>query len=468
MRDPRIETVLSGLAPVVPVQGIEPRWTIAERSAHYQCPGLNIAAMQDGRLAWATGWGAREVGKPEAVNAQTMFSGASISKPVTALLALQLVDEGRIDLDTDINRYLKRWQLPDNEHTQGCPVTLRWLLSHKAGTTVHGFGGVQPDSPLPTLLDVLEGRPPAATPPVRVDKRPGGEGRYSGGGTTIVQLMLEDETGTDFATLAAQRVFSPLGMTRSTFVQPLPEAYRANAASGHQPGAQVIPGRWVCVPQLGAGGLWTTAEDYARFMLACRAAWLGLTGALLTRSLAVEMMTTQPQTTFGLGWEVFHTGTLKRFGHGGSNDGFQCESTCFLESGDGAVVMTNSESGMLMYWEVFRAIADVHGWNGFLMPPRREVPMNAAARALLVGHYEIVQGPTVIPMRVYEEDGVLMSTIDGMRLSTHTMHMDERGRLFSPMGPYDSEVIRDGSGRAVELIVRRDGHAEMMRPRRVD
>ena len=468
MKDPRTEAVFTRLAPIVPVAGDDTRWTLAERSAHYQCPGLSVAATENGRVAWAAGWGRREVGEVGEVDAQTLFSGASISKPITALLALQLVDQGLVDLDCDINRYLNRWQLPNNEHTEGHPVTLRWLLSHKAGTNVHGFGGMPPDSPLPTLLDVLEGRAPALTPPVRVDKRPGGAMSYSGGGTSIVQLMIEDQTGTDFATLAAQRVFGPLGMTRSTFAQPLPQALRDNAASGHQPGTTVIPGRWVCVPQLGAGGLWTTAADYARFLLGCRDAWLGTPDAVLARSLAQEMMTAQPESTFGLGFEVFHDGARKRFGHGGSNDGFQCESTCFLESGDGAVVMTNSESGLLLYWEVFRAIADVQGWQGFLMPERREKSMNAADRALLVGDYIIEQGPTRIPMRVYEEGGVLMSSIAGMRLSTHPLHMDENGRLFSMMGPYDSEVVRDAAGRVVEIIVRRDGVAEIMRPRRGD
>lgn len=467
MTDPRIEQVLNHLGPIVRAEGRPARWTMAERSAHHGCPGVSIAVMERGKLAWSTGWGQLETGQPAQVNAQTMFAGASISKPVTAMLALQLVENGLIDLDANINRYLKGWQLPDNEHTAGAPATLRWLLSHKAGTTVHGFGAEAPGATSPTVIDVLEGRAPAVTPPVRVDKRPGGAMRYSGGGTMIVQLLIEELSGTAFAELAARRVFQPLGMTRTTFVQPLPETLRGNAASGHEGGLNVIPGRWVSTPQLAAGGIWTTAADYARFMMAARDAWLGAPGALLGKALAREMMTTQPDSTFGLGWEVFHSGAKKRFGHGGSSSGYQCESTCFLESGDGAVVMTNAESGLLMYWEIFSAIAQVHQWPDFLMPVRRERAMSADDRAQLVGRYEIVQGPQAIPMRIYEEGSVLMSTIDGMRLSTHEMHMDESGRLFSGMGPYDSEVVRDASGRAVELIIRRDGLAEMMRPRRV-
>jgi CubicO group peptidase (beta-lactamase class C family) len=466
MTDPRIRQVLTHLGPIVRVEGQPSNWTIEERSAHYGVPGLSIAVMERGKLAWSTGWGLLEEGKPQRVDNRTLFAGASISKPVTATLALQLVDQGLVDLDTDINRYLKRWQLPDNEHTAGAPVTLRWLLSHKAGTTVHGFGPIELGDPMPTMIDVLEGRPPAKTPPVRVDKRPGGSGRYSGGGTTIVQVMVEDMTGVGFAELSQKRIFDPLGMKDSTFVQPLPEALRSRAASMHLNGT-VNSTAWVGTPQLGAGGIWTTAEDYCRFLLATREAWLGKPGALLGKSLAAEMLTTLPETTFGLGWEVFHSGASKLFGHGGSSGGFQCESACQLESGDGAVVMANAESGLLMYWEVFAAIAEVQGWKNYLMPTRRERKLTAQDHADLMGDYQIVEGPQVIPMRIYEEHGVLMSTIDGMRMSTHEVRMDENGRMFSRMGPFDSELIRDAGGKVIEMIVRRDGKAEMMRPRRV-
>ena len=467
MTDPRIDQFLNGLGPIMRVEGESPRWTLAERAAHYRVPATSVAVMENGRIAWAAATGPKESGRPGQVDTQTMFAGASISKPPAAVLVLQLVEQGLVDLDVAVNRYLKRWQLPDNAFTAEAPVTLRWLLSHKAGTTVHGFGGAAVGEPAPTIIDTLEGRAPATTPPVRVDKRPGGAERYSGGGTTIVQLLLEDVTGKAFADLATERVFGPLGMTRSTYVQPLPEALRDNAASGHDAEGAVWPGRWVSTPQLAAGGIYTTPSDYARFLLGCREAWLGVPGAILGRGLAREMMTPQSQSTFGLGFEIFQRGEAMRFGHGGSNGGNQCDTTCFLESGDGAVVMTNGDAGSIMYWEVFSSIAEVQGWQHFLRPAVRVTPLDDRERAELVGRYVIGEGDGDFAIRVFEQDGELMSTIDGMRNSTHRMRRGDDGRLFGERGPYDSEIVRDAAGRITGFIVRRDGVTEVMRPRRV-
>ncbi|HEY0300768.1 MAG TPA: serine hydrolase domain-containing protein, partial [Rhizomicrobium sp.] len=134
------ERLAANLLPIARIAGEDVRWTMDERRAHYGCPAVGVAVIADGELAWAEGYGLVEDGKPATVDADTMFSGASISKPYTAVLALQMVERGVFDLDADVNRYLKSWRVPENEFTRQAPVTLRWLLSHKAGTTLHGFG----------------------------------------------------------------------------------------------------------------------------------------------------------------------------------------------------------------------------------------------------------------------------------------------------------------------------------------
>jgi CubicO group peptidase (beta-lactamase class C family) len=463
--DPRAARVANGLLPISPLEGDRTRWTMAERCRHYQCPGLSVAVMEGGEIAWADGFGVRELGGP-AVDAQTMFAAASLSKPVTALLALQLVEAGMLALDQPVNDVLKGWQVPQNEFTRQMPVTLRWLLSHRAGTTVHGFGAFPPDALLPTIIDVLEGRPPAVTAPVRVDKVPGGTTRYSGGGTTIVQLLLEELSGMDFASLAQLRIFAPLGMTRSTFVQPLPEAFRDNVASGYEEGGVMLPERQTCTPQLAAGGLYTTARDYACFMLACRAAWAGGKDALLSQPLAREMMRAQAPEIYGLGWQILHEGSRLRFGHGGSNEGFQSESTCYLERGDGAVVLTNAASGLTFYWEVFNAIADVHGWRDFMRPPKRERMLTSEEMQRYVGEYEIISGPGFPMTRILVEDGLLKSETPGMRGGRRHIRMDQNGNFFHDFGPYDTKPLYGADGRARELVVLRDGEIEVMRVRR--
>lgn len=183
------------LLPIVRIAGEEQHGRIEDRLAHYGCPAVAVAVLQDGAPVWSAGYGRRERGGAEAATADTVFAGASISKPLTAALVMQRVEQGRLDLDTDVNRYLSAWQVPDNEFTRAQPVTLRHLMSHRAGTTVHGFGGQPPGRAKPSVLDTLLGRPPASTPPVTVDKRPGGSIRYSGGGYTVLQLVLEEQSG---------------------------------------------------------------------------------------------------------------------------------------------------------------------------------------------------------------------------------------------------------------------------------
>ena len=186
--------------------------------------------------------------------------------------------------------------------------------------------------------------------------------------------MLEDATGKRFHELARERVFEPLGMTRTTFEAPLPERYWDNAAVGHEDG-KTLPERFVCVIAIAAGAIFTTAADYARYMIACRNAWLGKPNPILKQSLMQDMMTPRGGE-FGLGWEIFGQGADRRFGHGGSNDGYRCGSTCYFEKGEGAVVMTNADLGTFLLLEVFNAIADLYHWKDFMLPIKhvRQIP----------------------------------------------------------------------------------------------
>jgi len=463
------EFIASNLLPITRIAGEDVRYRMQDRLKHYGCPGVGVAVIEEGELAWAAGYGHIEDGKTACVDADTMFSGASISKPVAAVLALQLVERGVFDLDVDVNRYLKSWQVPDSEFTRVTPVTLRWLLCHKAGTTIHGFGRFAPDKPLPRALDILRGKVSfmnGETNGVRADKVPGGTTRYSGGGTTIVEQMLEDATGKRFHELARQNVFEPLNMTHSTFEMPLPARYHATTAVGHEEG-KALPEKFACVPSIAAGAIYCTPSDFARFMIACRDAYLGRRNAILGHALAEQMMTIQGEHgEFGLGWEILGTGSNRRFGHGGSNDGYQCESTCYLKDGKGAVVMTNADSGLIFYWEVFNAIADLHKWDGFMLPPKHVQTIPPSEFARYVGNYELVSGVDSPGLNIWAEGGKLYSQIIGMRGGPREMLLDEHGRFFNRTGPYETAVVYDASNVAKELVVLRDGKSEILRARR--
>lgn len=464
-RDPRAKALEDGLLPIVRVEGEDIRRPMADRLAHYHVPGISVAVIKGGVIDWAEGFGVHEAGQPRPIDRETMFAGASISKPVTAMVALKAVEQGLFDLDRDVNDYLKSWKVPENEFTRQAPVTLRWLLSHRAGTTVHGFGDLDAN---PTAVDTLEGRPPAKNAPVRVDKLPGGEPRYSGGGTTVVQLMLEDATGKPFAKLADEQVFQPLGMTRTTFEQPLPERFRGNTASGHNEDGSVIKGRFTSCPQVAAGGIYTTGSDYARFMIASRDAWLGKPGAILGHDLARQMLDRNGTSDQGLGWRVVGPQSHLRMDHGGSCQGYQCQTVLMMDSGDGVVVLTNGVGGLSFYWEVINTVAEEQGWVGFLPPKKKPIALTDKQRADLSGTYRIVSGVDAPAIHVWTEGDKLFSQIEGMRGGKREVRMDVSGRLFNGTGPFDTAIDYGQDGRGMVLHVLEAGTSEILRAVRQD
>jgi CubicO group peptidase (beta-lactamase class C family) len=214
---------------------------IAARMDALHVPGASVAVIDGGKLAWARGYGvtAAEGGKP--VNAETLFQAASISKHVAAIVALHLVDEGKLSLDEDVNVKLRSWKVPENEFTSKEKVTLRRLLNHSAGLTVHGFPGYAAGEPVPTLVQVLDGAKPANTAPIRVDVVPGTLWRYSGGGYEVAQQLIVDVAGRPFPELAQEIVFRPLRMTHSTFVRTALSYSRCPSASPAMPPTPTVP-----------------------------------------------------------------------------------------------------------------------------------------------------------------------------------------------------------------------------------
>lgn len=407
----RLQRVITNLQAPVAVEGeAAAPMLLRERMAHYRVPGVSIAVVDGGELAWARGFGVREAGTPDTVTSETRFQAASISKPVTVTGMLRLVDEGRLDLDTDVNTYLTSWQVPASPFTATEKVTLRRLASHSAGLTVHGFPGYAVDSARPSVVQVLDGVRPANTGPVRVDTVPGTRWRYSGGGTTVMQLLLSDVTGTPFTDFMATRVLAPLGMRQSSYAQPLAREWEALAASGHRADGSMVPGHWHVYPEQAAAGLWTTPSDLMRWALGIDAARRGVPGAILTQTTAQEMLRVQ-SGTFGLGPELTNAGDSLRFSHGGSNEGYRAEVVFFPATGQGAAVMTNGDNGTALITEVLFALAAEYHWPAFRPRSVRRSPMDAAALAALAGTYELRYQGVTIPVTLRLLDGNIAADI---------------------------------------------------------
>lgn len=442
-----MDRIIAALGPLSPVAGREERWTLAERMALHKVPGLSVAIIDDGRVVEAAGFGLADVSTGAAVMPETLFQACSMSKPVAALAVMRAVERGQLSLDGPVNTYLRSWTLPSSDAFDAGAVTLGRLLDHTAGTSVPGFGGYPAGTAIPTTVQVLEGAPPANSEPVRITAPPGGQERYSGGGTTIAQLVLEELWDLPAPEIYRREVLEPLGMAASTFAQPLPAALAAGAASGHDDTGAPVPGRCHVYPEYAAAGLWTTAADYARFLIAIQEALAGRPGAILSRAAARRFVTPQPGSTHGAGPEVSGAGERMMFGHSGGNRGFRCDSRAYGTGGKGAVVLVNGEGARNAGWaltrELMTVIARVYDWPGFARAPRAPVRLSQAELAALCGRYAL--GEMVVTVDVADGELISTSSFAGAR----RLLALSPTQFFATDSAYDlSFDVADGIGRA--------------------
>lgn len=442
--DKKIVQFESALSAPIHFKGLPNNKTsLANRMAHYEVPGVSIALIEAGERAWLKTWGVKNKEEQTALSPDTLFQAASISKQVAAFAALQLVDSGHLSLDQPINNFLKRWHLPENNLTQQEPVTLAHLLSHTAGTTVHGFRGYAQSDVQPTAIQVLKGDACAVSDPVIVDTLPGTQFRYSGGGTTIAQLAMEDASGKPFAQILQEQVLDPNGMTKSTFANPLPETFQQDSACGHLADGEVVPGRWHNYPTQAAASLWCTPSDLARFSLTVLAAWRGEEGALLPKAL-VDQYLSEQLNAWGLGPRLFiQDGKTIGFHHGGANEGFRCNSVMFLD-GRGAVVMTNSDQGDPLVAEIMATLATIYDWPECQPKDQVWLPLTAEEHAQLSGTFVLR----------HEDE----------RYETHIAYQDQGLNIQCPIMPFpnpfycieregDSRVFINSSGAKVQFTL---------------
>jgi CubicO group peptidase (beta-lactamase class C family) len=442
----RAARVEKGLLPGIVIAGRPlPAKTLAARMSELKTPGVSVAVINGGAIEWAKGYGIAEAGGTTPVTPRTLFQAASISKPVAALAVLRLVEQGRLSLDQDVNERLTSWKVPENDSTKTEKVTLRRLLSHTAGLTVSGIPGYQADAPVPPLLQILDGQKPANTAAIRVDVIPGTIWRYSGGGYTVVQQLLSDVTGRTFPSLLAEMVLQPIGMADSTYEQPLPAPRRAAAASGHRTDGGLLPGRYHTYPEMAAAGLWTTPTDLAKFLIEMQQALQGRS-KLLTQAVARQMIANQ-KGNYGLGFGLEGAGPSASFGHGGSNAGFKCTMTASVESGRGAVVMTNGDQGGRLGAEILRAVAAEYGWPSRQPRQKTVASVDPAVLAALTGRYELRPGRV---LTIALEGGTLF-VIDGQQRIE--LFPEAPTRFFELVEEHELEFIKGPDGAVTHVLI---------------
>lgn len=356
-------------APQVPDrQGLD-ALTLDQVMRRFRVPGVSVAVIKDFKIDWAKGYGVADVTSGRPVRTDTPFQAASISKPVTALAAMRLVQDGRFGLDDDVNRRLKGWRVPDGPFTRSQPVTPRTLMSHTSGADDgFGFPGYEPAAPRPSVVQILDGAPPSNVGKVTFARAPYAAYKYSGGAVTLMQLLMSDVTSEDFAALMQSRVLGPLGMADSSFEQPPPESRAARLAHAHngQGAHGAVP--WHVYPEQAAAGLWTTPSDLARLVIEVQEATRGPKGRVLSQASAREMTAPVGTGPYAVGFAVEQRGQGWYFAHGGSNWGFRCSLVAHVRKGYGLVVMTNGDAGGGVIAEIEARVASAYGWDSLDKP----------------------------------------------------------------------------------------------------
>jgi len=455
-----IQAVEEGLLPAIRIRGRpQQRLKLSERMAHYRVTVIGLDLIKHDEIAWAGWYGLLEAGGDDSVTGDTLFQAASISKPVSAMAALRLVQDGVLDLDADVNEVLRSWRVPENEHTQAHKVTLRGLLSHTAGLTVSGFRGYPAGEELPTVQQILAGEPPANSEPVRVVQEPGTAYSYSGGGYTLMGQLLEDVTGKPFADLMRELVLDKLGMARSTFQQPLPEAMVSQAATGNRSDGEPVPGGWHTYPELATAGLWTTPSDLARFVVEILRSEAGESNEVLSFKMTRQMLTLPPGGRVGLGPAIIETEGWTRFEHPGWNEGYHCFMGGWVGTGQGVVWMTNGENGNLLGQEVMRGLARVFGWPGFQPVTRAVAQIDPTVYGLYEGHYRFTEEPDWGAIIAQEGDRLFWEDVpDGLCFE---LYPESETVFFSLERPQRITFVRDFGG-SVETVLF-GGHEQLER-----
>jgi CubicO group peptidase (beta-lactamase class C family) len=431
--DAHIHRVEAGLLPIAATRDkLGSHETIGERLRAYGVAGLSVAVIDEGRIAWAKGYGVADTTTGQAVTPETLFQAGSISKPIAALGALLLVERGKLDLDGDVNRYLRKWKVPTNAFTAAHPVTLRTLLDHSAALTDLAFENYEPGRPLPALSDVLQSHWSA----IRVESEPGRQYSYSGTGYVVLQQLMMDTSGQPFDTFMTSQVLRPLGMTRSTYANPIPTSLQQSAAMGHYSGGERIPGGYRVGPESAVGGLWTTPSDIARYIIEVQEWYADSRRGLISPRMTQQMLS--PQIGYaGLGVVLSGSGEDLRFGHDGFNEGFECAMVGYVRAGRGAVVMANSGFSYMLIKEVLGSIARVYEWPHYdstnQWPPSAAIRQQEIARvpnevtAQAVGHYSLDANTSV---RVFAKDQRLF--IHWPRSGKAEIFQTPDERLFCP------------------------------------
>jgi CubicO group peptidase (beta-lactamase class C family) len=415
--------------------------TIAERMAKYKINGLSIAVIDDYKIAWAKGYGWADEEEKRPVTTETLFEPGSISKTLNAVGILKLAQDKKLDLYTDINTYLSSWKFPYDSLSKGKKITLADILSHTAGLSVHGFPGHDIKGPIPTVFQVLDGKEPSFTPAVRSMFEPGLKFQYSGGGTTISQVLLTDVTKQPYDVWMYENVLKPIGMVNSSYSQPPAKNKRQLCASGYDEDGKKISHKFHVYPEQAAAGLWMTPSDLCNYIIDMQLAYKGGQSKVLNPEMVKLHLTTYHNEETAMGTFIEDHDGVKYFQHGAGNDGFCGQFYGSLDNGSGIVIFMNNDNPRLLY-EVINSVAKVYNWKNFYREPRRKSALASVPDSILK-NYEGIYLYDNNWAGIGKKDKDYHFYVDGMYVK---MYYTTPTHFFNEEFSAEKEFIKDEKG----------------------
>ncbi len=419
--------------------------------AFYHINGMSVAVIHDYHIEWAKGYGWADSADQRPVSVQTLFQAASISKSLNAVGVLKLAQDGKLNLYSDINNYLTSWKFPYDSLSKGKKITIANLLSHTGGLSVHGFPGYAKGDSLPTIEQVLDGRRPANTGAVRSMYEPGIRSEYSGGGTTISQLIVMDLTHEPYDKYMRDNVLKPLGMNSSFYTQPAPADKLPLLATAYRADGKPLEGKYHIYPEEAPAGLWTNPTDLCAYIIETQNALAGRSARVLTQEYTKLRLTPYIDSTAALGVFINKIGGATYFQHGGANEGFRSQYYGSIEGGNGVVVMVNSDNGAILH-EVINSVATVYDWKGFYEPEVKTLsPLKAEQLKFYQGRYKYRGTQQLYVQITADKDGLVFEQLwNGQRVQ---FLPESTTAFFSPDEGIEIKFIKGGDGKVLSLSV---------------
>lgn len=445
----RIKQVEESLPLMIRVEGEgDGKRTIEERMTHYKVPGLSIAVIKDYQIDWAKGYGEADVSEHRKVTEETVFQAASISKSLNAVGLLKLAQDGKLDLTSDINAYLKTWKFPYDDLSKGKKITIANLLSHTAGLSVHGFRGYGPYEPIPTVVEILDGKSPANSDPVRSMFEPGLKFQYAGGGTTITQLIVTEITQTPYDVFMSTNVLAPMGMDNSFYTQPPPQTKKSALATAYYQDGSEVKGKFHVYPEQAAAGLWTNPTDLSKYIIETQLSLEGKSAKVLNQKFTNTRLTPYLDQV-GLGIFITKMGNNEYFGHDGANEGFRCAYIGSMKGGNGVAVMVNSDNGMIVQ-EVVNSVFSVYGWDEFKPITKRIVALTQEQWKSLDGLYELEGNKDLHLQFTSKNDKLILKQLwDGREV---TFEAESEVEFFCRDSVFPLKFTKNAQGESTQVL----------------